>query len=145
MDTPNDGRIRGEDKKVSLSNPNPGGPRSNLRDENTHCDNKKIKLFSDQTPGIAPKPKNEQDENKFSNSEAGLTALVPLAPITASALQTPPRSARGPKYKRQRLHANVESQRKELVAKRVVSLAELHRRRGLTLFQFFWEQGMACG
>lgn len=145
MDTPNDGRIGGEDKKVSLSIPNPGGPRSNLRDENTHCDNNKIKLFSDQTPGIAPKPKNEQDENIFGTSEAGLTALVPLASITASALQTPPRSAREPKYKRQRLQANVESPRKELVAKRVVSLAELHRRRGLTLFQFFWEQGMACG
>lgn len=144
METPNDGRIRGEDK-VSLSNLNPGGPRSNLRDENTHCDDNKIELFSDEIRGIAPKPKNEQDENIFSTSEAGLTALVPLASITASALQTPPRSAREPKYKRQRLQANVESPKKELVAKRVVSLAELHRRRGLTLFQFFWEQGMTCG
>lgn len=145
MDTPNDGRIRGEDKEVSLSNSNPGGPSSNVRDENMHCDNKKIKLYSDQTPGISPKPKNEQDENIFRTSEAGLTALVPLASTTASALQTPPRSASEPKYKRQRLQANVESPRKELVVKRVVSLAELHRRRGLTLFQFFWEQGMACG
>lgn len=27
----------------------------------------------------------------------------------------------------------------------MVSLAELHRRRGLTLFQLFWEQGITCG
>lgn len=144
METPNDGRIRGEDK-VSLSNLTSGGPRSSLRDENTPCDNIKIRLYPDQIPGIVPKPKNEQDEKTFCISEAGLTAIVPLAPMTASALLTPPRSAGEPKYKRQRLQANVESPREKLVAKRVVSLAELHRRRGLTLFQFFWEQGMACG
>lgn len=144
METLNDGRIRGEDK-VPLSNLNSGGPRSSLRHENTPCDNNKIELFSDQIPGIVSKLKNEQEEKIFSTSEAGLTAIVPLAPITASALRTPPRSAGEPKYKRQRLQANVGSPREKLVAKRVVSLAELHRRRGLTLFQFFWEQGMACG
>lgn len=145
MEAPNDERIRGEDKKVSLSNLNSGGPRSNLRDENTHADNNKIELFSDEIPGIMPRPKNEQDAKIFSTSEAGLTALVPLASLTAPALQTLPRSAREPKHKRQRLQANVESPSKQLVAKRLVSLAELHRRRCLTLFQFFWEQGMTCG
>lgn len=145
METPNDEQIRGEDKKVSLTNLSPGGPRSNLRDEDTHSDHSKIEFFSDEIPGIAPRPRNEQDTNMISNSEVGLTALVPLASLTASALQAPPQSAREPRYKRQRLQANGKRPRKDIVAKRVVSLAELHRRRGLTLFQFFWEQGMTCG
>lgn len=145
METPNDGRIRGEDKELSFPNHNPGGPRSNLRDGKTLSDNNKIEFFSDGIPRIAPRPGNEQDANIFSTSEAGMTALVPLASLMASALPATPRSAREPKYKRRRLQANVKSPRKEVVAKSVVSLAELHRRRGLTLFQLFWEQGMTCG
>lgn len=145
METPNDGRIRGEDKELSFPNHNPGGRRSNLRDGKTISDNKKIEFFSDEIPGIAPRPKNEQDVNIFSTSETEMTSFVPLASLTASALPAPPRSAREAKYKRRRLQANVKSLRKEVVAKRLVSLAELHRRRGLTLFQLFWEQGMTCG
>lgn len=71
METPNDERIRGEHKKMSLCNLNPGSPRSNLRDENTHSDNNKIEFFSDEIPEITPRPKNEQDANLFSTSEAG--------------------------------------------------------------------------
>lgn len=145
MENSKDECIRGEDKDASFFNLNPGGPRSNLRDENSRSDNNKIEVFYDQIPEIAPSPKNEHEAAIFSTSEAKVTGLVPLASLTAPALQAPPRSAKKPKHKRQWLHEHVESPRKEHMVKRVVSLEELHRRRGLTLFQFFWEQGMTCG
>lgn len=145
METSKDERIRGEDKKVSFFNLNPGSPSPNLRDEDSRFDNNKVEVFSNQIPEIAPRPKNEQEAIKFSTSEAGLAGLVPLASLTAPALQAPSRSAEKPKQKRQWLQEREESPRKEVTAKRVVSLQELHRRRGLTLFQFFWEQGMNCG
>lgn len=145
METSKDERIRSEDKKVPFFNPNPGSPSPNLRDEYSRSDNDKIEVISDQIPGTAPTPKNEQEATIFSTSEAGLTAPVPLASLTAPVLQATPRSAEKSKQKRQWLQEREESPRKELMAKRVVSLQELHRRRGLTLFQFFWEQGMTCG
>lgn len=144
METSEDERIRGEDKKVSFSNLNPGSPTPSLRDPDSGSGNNEIEAISDQIPGIAPRQRTEQEATMFSTSEAGLTALVPLAPLTAPALQAP-QSAKKPKHRRQWSQEREESPRKEIIAKRVVSLQELHRRRGLTLFQFFWEQGMNCG
>ena len=145
METSKDERIKSEDKKVPFFHLNPGSPGPNLRDECSRSDNDKIEVISDQIPRTAPTPKKEQDATISSTSEAGLTALAPLASLTAPVLQAAPRSAEKSKYKRQWLQKQEESPRKELIARRVVSLQELHRRRGLTLFQFFWEQGMTCG
>lgn len=145
METSKDERIRSEDKKVPFFHLNPGSPGPNLRDEYSCSENDKIEVISDQIPGTAATPKNEQEATMFSTSEAGLTALAPMASLTAPVLQAPPRSAEKSKYKRQWLQEQEESPRNEIIARRVVSLQELHRRRGLTLFEFFWEQGMTCG
>lgn len=145
METSKDERIRTEDKKVPFFHLNPGSASPNLRDEYSRSDNDKMEVISDQIPGTAPTPKNEQEPAIFSTSDSGLTALAPLASLTAPALQAPPRAAEKSKHKRQWLQEREESPRKELMTRRVVSLQELHRRRGLTLFQFFWEQGMTCG